>query len=120
MRHVTRSALAFLAGRIMLDEEFHTIFDQKRRRHLRFLGPCQPGQIRIHGLDDKVEIVCEQRGAGLLLFQHTLGHHIDFEIEGNRFQGFDEESEAHFRGDLKGRSLVFFDYHDSSYSRFMV
>lgn len=120
MQHVTRSGIAYVVARLVLREDFSTIHDQRRKKLCRFLGPCQSGQIRIRGLDDKVEIVCEERGMALLLFQHTLEYHIDLEIEGTSFKGFDEKTEAHFRGELKGRSLFFFDYQDASDSRFMV
>lgn len=120
MDAVTRSGVAFVAGRLILGEEFVALFDLNRNKDCKFIGPCRNGLVRIRGVEERVEIVCEEKGNALLLFQHTLEYHIDLELEGKRFQGFDEKSEAHFRGWLAGATLYLFDYKDASTSRYLM
>ena len=119
MKVDTRAAVAYIVARLVRRTDFHKLLDLDNDKELKYIGPCRTGQIRVCGIDQEIEIISGSLGSSFHLFQVDDDNQIDLEIEGSTFQGFDEDSEAHFRGYIQGHVLEFYDFADDSRTRYM-
>lgn len=53
-------------------------------------------------------------------FYYGENHYISFQVQGNRFSGFDYEGNSHFSGSVNGNSITVYDYGVSSYFNFSI
>ncbi len=113
MQPKLRTTVAYIAGRIITGLETSTIHDHLEARTVSFEGHVTQASINVFSTDRG----CYTTGAGegniFGLYDFGHGHVIDLEIDGNRFEGWDDLTPCRFSGEVTGSDISFYDDGDS-------
>lgn len=109
MQPKLRTTIAFIAGRLITGLDTTSIYDHLQAKSVTFDGSVTPSFIKIFSNDRG----CYTAGPGeenvFDLYDYGAGHLIDLEIKGNEFKGYDDYTPCHFRGEVKGDEISFYD-----------
>jgi len=112
-----RYIVAFLAASLNAGKTFTHVYDHDAKREIAVGGRVRP---------DRVEVVEGLTGARIegepkALFHSGSGSHIQLEVDGQGFSGYDYGSKAHFRGTFQDQGAVqLFDHQSGRYHAFHI
>lgn len=109
--------IAFLAASLKAGRTFTHVYDHDGQREVAVGGIVRP---------DRVEVVEGGAGARIAgepkaLYHHGSKSHLQLQMEGEGFSGYDYASETHYRGLFQPGGVVhLFDYESGRYHAFHV
>lgn len=115
MKHHTRRAIAYIAGKAISKQSANSIYDYTNSSHFHFSG----------NVDESVSVYdyeqsCHISGSLSSFFHYGNGGYISININGNSFSGFDYNESTHFSGNVNGSNISLFDYGASQYFNFSL
>ena len=120
MKAESRSAIAYIAGRLLSGQHSTTIFDYGRSKYVSFTGSVQPGRVQVFDHETGNHIAGSGTETSLNLFEYGRGAHIQLNVSEKQFSGFDYGSGTHFSGSVSGRNVNLFDYGESQYFQYLI
>jgi hypothetical protein len=109
MQPKLRTTIAFIAGRIITGLNTSSIYDHLQSKSVLFEGSVNPKYINIFNCDRG----CYTAGPGeeniFDLYDFGHQHLVDLQINGNTFKGWDDLTCSHFRGEVSGEDISFYD-----------
>ena len=105
MKPEVRRAVAYTVG-LVSGRTATSVYDFDAAKHFMFVGTADAVRVEIY------DYSCGKYFGGTLplLYHHVDASHLNLEIVGSTFSGFDHASGRHFRGKVVGARIVMFDY----------
>jgi|SRR3989344_2615245 len=116
MKHHTRRAVAYIAGRAISGKSSGAVFDFSASQHYYFGGNVHQSQVAVFDYTQS----CHITGTLTSLFHYGDSHHISLTINGSQFNGFDYGESCHFSGNVNGNSISVFDYGTSQHYNYSI
>lgn len=109
MQPKLRTTIAYIAGRIITGLDTSSIYDHFQAKSVKFEGSVTPHFVKIFNCDRN----CHTSGPGeenvFDLYDFGGQNLVDLKIDGNRFEGYDDFTPCHYRGEINGREISFYD-----------
>jgi hypothetical protein len=112
----TRRAVAYIAGRLASGRDSGGVFDSESGGHFNFSGTVDPGNVQIFDYSSSSHI----GGSPGMLFHNGTGSHLNLELRGNSFNGYDFHSGSHFSGTVSGSSVSIYDFESGRHYNYAV
>jgi hypothetical protein len=116
----SRTAIAYIAGRLVSGRRSSTAFDYSRSQYVNFSGSVRPGKVQVFDYETGNHISGSGSDRSLRLFEYGRGSHIQLNLNGQQFKGFDYGSGTHFMGNVNGNRVNIFDYAEGQYFNYLV
>lgn len=104
LSHV-RYAVAYIAARVISEEQSTSIYDCWQQRRMTISGAVENGQIRIYDAERGTHI----SGSYSSFYHEGERSQISLTVNGNHFSGYDYGSSTHFSGNVNDRSVSLYD-----------
>lgn len=116
MKHHTRRAVAYIAGRFISSLGSSAVYDYKTSRYYSFSGNISKNQVAVFDYDEQ----CHVGGSLSSIYHYGNSQDISLDIKGNKFSGYDYGESQHFSGDVNGRNVTIYDYQSSEYFNYSI
>jgi hypothetical protein len=116
MKHHTRRAVAYIAGRFISSLASSAVYDYKDSKHYSFSGNVDKSQVAIFDYDEG----CHIGGSLSGVYHYGNSQHVSLDIKGNNFTGYDYGESQHFSGVVNGSSISIYDYQFSEYFNYSI
>ena len=114
MQPKLRPTIAFIAGRIITGLNTSSIYDHLQSKSVSYEGSVSPTYIKIFDNDRGCYVAGPGEENAFGLYDYGYGHVIEFQINGNKFSGYDELTPCHFSGEVNGEDISFYDDGESN------
>jgi hypothetical protein len=104
-----RLAVAYIAGRLVSGIASCNVFDHLRPGSVGMSGQCSSAKVHVFDYENSCFIEGRLLGTGYQLFHHGERCHVQMNVNGNMFEGFDFGSSRAFNGKMEGRTVALFD-----------
>lgn len=110
-----RRIIAFIAGRLISGRHSSSIYDASSSLYTYVSGIVSPKRVHVYDYDyDRSNFISGSKSeAAFSLYDYATNHFIQLTIDGNKFEGYDEDSYTHFNGTVKGNSITLHEGLDS-------
>lgn len=115
MKPTTRRAIACIAGRLA-GANASGVYDYSESRHVNFSGGVSATNVNVYDHDAG----CQISGDGSSLYHYGNSSHLQLDMSGPRFNGYDCDTGSHFSGDVSGSAVSLYDYGESSYFNYSL
>lgn len=112
----TRRAVAYIAGRLVSGKSSSAIYDYQVGNHSSFSGSVDGNRVSVYDQSRS----CHLTGAPSSLYDYGGNHHIQLNVQGQRFSGYDYGSSGHFNGRVNGKSISLYDYEHGSHFDYSI
>lgn len=96
MKNNTRAAVAYIAGRIILEVKVSTVYYHSRTKLINIDGEIDGRKVDVFDYDAGCYISGNYRNRKYDLYHFGENHYIDLKIKGNTFEGYDYEEAKYF------------------------
>jgi hypothetical protein len=108
MKEETRRAIAAAAAGRINGKAPSSVYSYERGQH----SPMSPNY------DYEAQAHISNSGSGL--YHYGLQRHINFQVNGKNFSGYDNNEGHHFSGSVSGGSVQIYDYGEGRYFNYTV
>jgi hypothetical protein len=120
MKHHTRAAVAYIAGRLITNRQSYSLYDHSRCVHTAIGGIVEPERIAAFDHERGAHLSGSKVGDSLSLYDYADGVHLSLRIEGAKFSGYNYSTSTHFSGSVKDNVISLLDYTDSLVYTFSI
>jgi hypothetical protein len=114
MKHGKRTAIAFIVGKIMVEQAATSVHDYQASAYFNFSGEVNPLNIYDYARGNYLTGTLES------IYDYASGHYINVKQENGAFSGYDYETGTYFSITIAEGNISFYDYEDSTYYSFTV
>ena len=122
MDAANRSAIAYIAGRLLTTAQGWWMDDHDRGHRVHFEGSFDPTTVKVyvHELHSHISGVGAE--GKFALFQHGVGGAVDLQVnpEEKIFSGWEHRSSFHFFGRVEECTVRLFDFQDLSWHEYTL
>jgi hypothetical protein len=116
MKEHVRTAIAYIAGKLISSSASSSIFNYSASRYTQFSGTVSPNNVSVYDYDKS----CHISGTPQTLYHYGDSHYITLSISGSTFKGFDYGTSTHFSGNVNVRSISLFDYGEGKHFQYSI
>jgi hypothetical protein len=122
MDAANRSAIAYIAGRLIAGAGGWWMHDHDRSYRVHFEGSFEPPSVKIYSHELHSHILGIGGEGQYKLFQHGAGGAMDLliNIEEKTFSGWEHQTCFHFFGNVEESTIRLFDYQDVQWHEYTL
>jgi hypothetical protein len=115
-----RCPVAYIAARLISGLNADVLYDYSRSVAFGFIGTVNTDGVSVLDSTAKCHIVGKCNNGIYFLFHFGEGAHINLEIDGGKFKGFDDKSQSYFSGTVAGKSISLYDWGESTWFNYSL
>jgi hypothetical protein len=117
-----RSAIAYIAGRLITGAGGWWMHDHDRGHRVHFEGSFEPASVKVYSHELHGHILGIGEEGKYKLFQHGVGGAVDLliNIEEKTFSGWEHQSSVYFFGRVEESTVRLFDYQDVQWHEYTL
>ncbi len=120
MKPHVRRVTAYIAARLILREDFGSIYDLATGQNYSVGGTADDATVDVYDYSCSCHISGSNSGSKYSLFHFGESAHITLILVSHKFKGFDFGSGSDFDGGVSGRAIQLYDSRDGQFNRFSV
>jgi hypothetical protein len=110
-----RCPVAYIAARLISGLSADVLYDYARSVAFAFNGTANTDGVSVFDSTAKCHIGGRCNHGIYFLFHFGEGVHINLEIDGGKFKGFDYQSHSDFSGTVAGKRISLYDWGESKW-----
>jgi DNA relaxase NicK len=108
----TKRVVAYIAGRIIGNNDVTTVYDEHHAKYFSFAGDVEPS-LAIYDYEQKCFINGSKNQNVISLYHFGNKNNINLELTGSDFVGYDYDSGQRFCGNVNENLVTIYDYENS-------
>jgi len=121
MKANVRACTAFVAGCLISERRALKLYDHAQARTIHFSAiMIERSQVNVYVHDDNFHFSGTGSGNRFSLYHHGQRHHVDLQIMGNSFEGYDSGTGSNFSGTVNGSTISVVDFGAEDYFRYSL
>lgn len=109
-----RRAIVYIAGRLIVRQEYGVIYDYSTRTYTYMSGKVTPSNVTVFDHDRDCRITGSGTANEIMIFDYGSDQYVRLRIRGNRFEGHDRETGKDILGSVDGTAITVRDHEDSN------
>ena len=120
MRANVRAYIASAAGCLISGIEHPSIYDHSQAQYISIRGRVSDKDIYLFDRDRKCYFSGNGKDYSFDLYDHSNQSHINLEINGNNFKGFEHDSGSYYNGYSNDGFVILFDSDEDKYFQYSL
>jgi hypothetical protein len=120
VKESVRCPVAYIAARLISGSSAGVLYDYSRSVAFAFSGTANTDGVSVFDSTAKCHIGGKCNNGIYLLFHFGEEAHINLEIDGSKFKGFDNKSHSYFSGTVAGKSISLYDWGESKWFNYSL
>lgn len=120
MKDSVRCPVAYIAARLISGASADVLYDYSRSVAFAYSGTANPDGVSVFDSTARCYIGGKCVNGIYLLFHFGEDAHINLEIDGGKFKGFDYKSHSYFSGSVTGKGISLYDWGESKWFNYSL
>jgi hypothetical protein len=120
MKSHTRVAVAYIAGRLILNKEAGTIYDHEFSRYVLMSGVVSPTEVETLDVERQAQVHGTAEEGTLSLRDNEDQSRISLRIDGSKFCGYDYGSSTQFSGTVDQGYISLIDHNNGEHFHYSL